>query len=66
VAIVLLIWCAHRHAHRDAAFYAVGIKALVAAAAGGLTVIGARRGTRTVVVGTAFAVMAICWRCTAS
>ena len=41
-------------------FYAVGISALVAtAAAAGLTVIGARRGdTRTVVIGTAFAVMA--------
>jgi HD-GYP domain-containing protein (c-di-GMP phosphodiesterase class II) len=41
-------------------FYAVGFSALVAAAAAaGLTVIGARRGdTRTVVVGTAFAVMA--------
>jgi HD-GYP domain-containing protein (c-di-GMP phosphodiesterase class II) len=41
-------------------FYAVGFSALVAAAAaGGLTAIGARRGdTRTVVVGTAFAVMA--------
>src|SRR3954470_17238317 len=41
-------------------FYSVGISALVAtAAAAGLTVIGARRGdTRTVVIGTAFAVMA--------
>ena len=41
-------------------FYAVGFSALVAAAAAaGLTLIGARRGdTRTVVVGTAFAVMA--------
>lgn len=41
-------------------FYSVGLSALVAtAAATGLTVIGARRGdTRTVVIGTAFAVMA--------
>jgi HD-GYP domain-containing protein (c-di-GMP phosphodiesterase class II) len=41
-------------------FYAVGFSSLVAAAAAaGLTAIGARRGdTRTVVVGTAFAVMA--------
>ena len=41
-------------------FYAGGFSALVAAAAAaGLTLIGARRGdTRTVVVGTAFAVMA--------
>src|SRR4051794_16657274 len=41
-------------------FYSVGISAFVATgAAAGLTVIGARRGdTRTVVVGTAFAVMA--------
>jgi HD-GYP domain-containing protein (c-di-GMP phosphodiesterase class II) len=41
-------------------FYAVGFSALVAsAAAAGLTLIGARRAdTRTVVVGTAFAVMA--------
>jgi HD-GYP domain-containing protein (c-di-GMP phosphodiesterase class II) len=41
-------------------FYAVGGSALVAAAAAAaLTVVGARRGdTRTVVVGTAFAVMA--------
>ena len=41
-------------------FYAVGFSALVAAAAAlGLTVMGARRGdTRTVLVGTAFAVMA--------
>src|SRR5690348_16895776 len=41
-------------------FYAVGVSALVAAAAAvGLTVIGARRGdTRTMLVGTAFAVMA--------
>jgi HD-GYP domain-containing protein (c-di-GMP phosphodiesterase class II) len=41
-------------------FYAVGFSALVAAAAAlGLTVVGARRSdTRTVLVGTAFAVMA--------
>ena len=41
-------------------FYSVGFSALVAAAAAlGLTVMGARRGdTRTVLVGTAFAVMA--------
>jgi HD-GYP domain-containing protein (c-di-GMP phosphodiesterase class II) len=41
-------------------FYAVGFSALVAAAAAvGLTLIGARRAdTRTVIVGTAFAVMA--------
>ena len=41
-------------------FYAVGFSALVAAAAAaGLTVLGSRRGdTRTMVVGTAFAVMA--------
>ena len=41
-------------------FYAVGFSALVAAAAAlGLTIIGARRAdTRTVLVGTAFAVMA--------
>src|SRR6185369_15659321 len=41
-------------------FYSVGFSALVAAAAAlGLTVVGARRSdTRTVLVGTAFAVMA--------
>jgi HD-GYP domain-containing protein (c-di-GMP phosphodiesterase class II) len=41
-------------------FYAVGFSALIAAAAAvGLTVIGAKRSdTRTVIVGTAFAVMA--------
>ena len=41
-------------------FYAVGFSALVAAAAAlGLTIVGARRSdTRTVLVGTAFAVMA--------
>jgi len=41
-------------------FYSVGVSALVAAAAAsGLTIMGARRGdTRTVLVGTAFAVMA--------
>jgi putative nucleotidyltransferase with HDIG domain len=41
-------------------FYSVGFSALVAAAAAvGLTVVGARRAdTRTVIVGTAFAVMA--------
>ncbi|MFL5963158.1 MAG: HD-GYP domain-containing protein [Gaiellaceae bacterium] len=41
-------------------FYSVGISALVAGAAAlGLTVVGARRSdTRTVVIGTAFAVMA--------
>jgi HD-GYP domain-containing protein (c-di-GMP phosphodiesterase class II) len=41
-------------------FYSVGFSALVAAAAAlGLTIVGARRSdTRTVVVGTAFAVMA--------
>src|SRR3954451_10238165 len=41
-------------------FYSVGFSALVAAiAAGGLTLVGARRGdTRTMLVGTAFAVMA--------
>jgi hypothetical protein len=60
-AIVLLIWGGHTVTFTGTLhFYAVGISALVAAAAaGGLTVIGARRGdTRTVVVGTAFAVMA--------
>ena len=41
-------------------FYSVGVSAATAAAAAiGLTVIGARRGdTRTMLVGTAFAVMA--------
>jgi HD-GYP domain-containing protein (c-di-GMP phosphodiesterase class II) len=41
-------------------FYSVGFSALTAAvAAGGLTLVGARRGdTRTMLVGTAFAVMA--------
>src|SRR5205085_9184473 len=41
-------------------FYSVGFSALVAAVAAlGLTIVGARRGdTRTMVVGTAFAVMA--------
>ena len=41
--------------------YAVGFSALVAAcAASGLTILGARRAdTRTVLVGTAFAVMAL-------
>ena len=41
-------------------FYSVGFSALVAAAAAlGLTIVGARRAdTRTVLVGTAFAVMA--------
>jgi HD-GYP domain-containing protein (c-di-GMP phosphodiesterase class II) len=60
-AIVLLIRGGHTVTFTGTLhFYAVGISALVAAAtAGGLTVIGARRGdTRTVVVGTAFAVMA--------
>jgi HD-GYP domain-containing protein (c-di-GMP phosphodiesterase class II) len=60
-AIVELIW-GGRHVNFTSTlhFYSVGISALVAAAAAaGLTVIGARRGdTRTVVIGTAFAVMA--------
>ncbi len=49
-------------------FYAVGMTALVAAAAAvTLTLIGARfDDTRTVLTGTAFAVMAPCSRCTGS
>src|SRR4051812_17559109 len=60
-AAVEAIWGHHRVAFTGTLhLYSVGISALVAtAAAAGLTVIGARRGdTRTVVVGTAFAVMA--------
>lgn len=59
--IVELIWGGHSVNYTGTLhFYAVGVSALVAtAAAAGLTVIGARRGdTRTVVIGTAFAVMA--------
>jgi HD-GYP domain-containing protein (c-di-GMP phosphodiesterase class II) len=60
-ALVLVVW-GERHVNFTGTlhFYAVGISALVAtAAAAGLTIIGARRGdTRTVVIGTAFAVMA--------
>jgi HD-GYP domain-containing protein (c-di-GMP phosphodiesterase class II) len=50
----------HVHFTSKMHFYSVGFSALVAAAAAfGLTVMGARRGdTRTVLVGTAFAVMA--------
>jgi len=60
-AIVEVIWGGYRVNFTSTLhFYSVGISALVAtAAAAGLTIIGARRGdTRTVVVGTAFAVMA--------
>ena len=60
-AIVEVIWGENRVNFTGTLhFYSVGISALVAtAAAAGLTVIGARRGdTRTVVIGTAFAVMA--------
>jgi len=60
-ALVLLIWGGRRVSYTGTLhFYAVGVSALVAtAAAAGLTIIGARRGdTRTVVIGTAFAVMA--------
>jgi HD-GYP domain-containing protein (c-di-GMP phosphodiesterase class II) len=60
-AVVELIWGGRRVNFTGTLhFYSVGISALVAtAAAAGLTVIGARRGdTRTVVIGTAFAVMA--------
>jgi HD-GYP domain-containing protein (c-di-GMP phosphodiesterase class II) len=60
-AIVELIWGGRRVNFTGTLhFYSVGISALVAtAAAAGLTVIGARRNdTRTVVIGTAFAVMA--------
>jgi HD-GYP domain-containing protein (c-di-GMP phosphodiesterase class II) len=60
-AIVELVWGGDRVSFTGTLhFYSVGISALVAtAAAAGLTAIGARRGdTRTVVIGTAFAVMA--------
>src|SRR3954469_4373931 len=60
-AFVELIWGGRRVNFTGTVhFYSVGISALVAAAAAaGLTVIGARRGDpRTVVIGTAFAVMA--------
>src|SRR3954453_22658984 len=60
-ALVELIWGGTRVNFTGTLhFYSVGISALVAtAAAAGLTVIGARRAdTRTVVIGTAFAVMA--------
>jgi HD-GYP domain-containing protein (c-di-GMP phosphodiesterase class II) len=60
-AVVELIWGDDRVAFTGTLhFYSVGISAGVAmAAAAALTAIGARRGdTRTVVIGTAFAVMA--------
>src|SRR5436305_9659495 len=60
-AVVELVWGTDKVSFTGTLhFYAVGISALVAtAAAVGLTVIGARRGdTRTVIVGTGFAVMA--------
>jgi HD-GYP domain-containing protein (c-di-GMP phosphodiesterase class II) len=60
-AIVELVWGGDRVSFTGTLhFYSVGISALVAtAAAAGLTAIGARRGdTRTIVIGTAFAVMA--------
>src|SRR5437764_12839076 len=60
-AVVELVWGTDPvHFTGSLHFYAVGISALVATAAAiGLTGIGATRGdTRTVLVGTAFAVMA--------
>jgi HD-GYP domain-containing protein (c-di-GMP phosphodiesterase class II) len=59
-AVVLLFGGVHVELTGQVHFYAVGSSALAAAVAAlGLTVVGARRAdTRTVLVGTAFAVMA--------